>query len=129
MKKSTFMAIITMVILAVIAVTANHTFAQDLSTNYGCSAIADDNVANSYHVTLTGVSQKKAVELLVDQIKAKCETPQQVSCYIVEYSDKVYTINLDEEVSGHDGFPMTFTSMSDVKTFIKKDLKYALDNL
>lgn len=104
--------------------------AQDISTNYGCSAAYNESTGK-YDLTLIGVSQKRSVDLIVDQIKSKCQTPQQVSSYIVEYdpASKVYTVSLDERVEGRQGFPITYTSISDVKDFIKKDLKFALDNL
>jgi hypothetical protein len=111
-------------------VLATGTQAQDIKTNYGCNAVLTQPEGR-YNVMLTGISQKKAVDLCVDQIKAKCLTPQQVSCYIVEYSalTKLYTVALDERVQGKSGFPVYFTSLGDAKSLIKKDLKFALDNL
>ena len=102
--------------------------AQDVTTNYGCSMTYNET-SGKYDVTLTGVSQKKSVDLLVDQIQARSDTPQQVGGYIIEYDNKTYTVSLDENIQGREGFPATFTSVSDARTYIKKDLKFALDNL
>lgn len=128
MKKTTFWACVFVLMIALFAITSN-LVAQDITTNYGCSAIASDSVANSYSVKLVGITQKKAVDLCVDQIKAKCKNPQQVSCYIVQYYEKMYQIDLDERVTGREGFPKKFTNIAEVRDFIKKDLKFALDNL
>jgi hypothetical protein len=127
MKKATIWALIYFTVLSAVAFTVA---GQDVTTSYGCSATYNET-SGKYDVVLTGVSQKKSVDLLVDQIKAKTTSPQQVSCYIVEYSltDKLYTVSLEEKVEGREGFPTTFSNITDVKDFIKKDLKYALDNL
>lgn len=104
--------------------------AQDISTNYNCSAVYNESTG-AYDVQLTGVSQAAAVNMLVDQIKQSTliDGDMQVFDFTVSYAKKMYTVDVIESVGNKEGYPMYFETLAETKKHVKGCIKYLLDNL
>lgn len=87
----------------------------------------NQNNPSEFEINMRGLSQKTAVNLVIDHcIVAKCTDVQTIGNYNVVYKDKVYTVDLIPGVEPREGYPMTFTSIGDVRKQLKLVIKYDL---
>jgi hypothetical protein len=91
----------------------------DIRTDYGSMVRTGDK----YTVALTGVSMRKAVDLLVDN-SIKSRVPrQEFDGIVIKWDGTDYTINTE------DGVVFTSGDVADVRKWIKARVKLVLDNL